>query len=700
MPVVPRSLHVRAAAERLETEFKLSASKLGSPGCFEFYRCLFAAHGRGHYVLLGAVKFLVDCLGVANPFLLKRFLDWLESSSGDSFVGGLYVGLMAGIALLSALITPHYNYQIACTSLNVRSSIMVAVFQRCSAHQPEQLGTGASEDSSATNLISIDSQRVADTVSSFNELWSLPVQVALSFYLLYCEVAWSFLAGVLFMLLVVPINMLLARVIQRSTASLSAHRDQRIERMRRTLKGIRTIKSYSLERHCVNDVSSARSLEFAQLQRRKFADSGCVLFWAVTPVAVVLATVAAYCWMNSETELTTGQLFSTITLLNMLVYPFNAFPWVINGIMEARVSAARLQKFVALIPKSHPHEGDSDSVLGPGLLNPQSASTVREHRSTSDSSQVSSFISMSKSVIAACPALHRVSDRVFTIGPFSLELDAPHILAVIGPVSSGKSVFMRALAGECAVASGSLAMHANVSYSSQEPFLFDGSVLENILFGSKLNLKILNQVAASCGLDCDLKSWAGGMHYAVGPGGRCCSSGQRMRISVARALYRSQTRAAASVVVMDGPTTGLDHALVRTVLESLVTHALQGSIVCVSFASQLHFNLLMDRCCCPVTVISLQPRSPPQIFTGAAVANLAQSNAFPLTNSTAISLELRDSNSEQQELVTEEHREFGGLMRDFCCVRMLRACVEHHLISPSFLNNLCRNCVLRSQVLH
>lgn len=649
MPTLPQSLDVREAAARFETELRLSSNSLGNVGCLEFYRCLFAAHGRGHYVFLGAVKLFIDCLGLANPFLLKRFLDWLQSSDGDIFVGGVYVGLMAGTALVSALITPHYNYQISCIALNVRSSIMVAVFQRCALHQPPQLSDPnpdqeLSDGCSATNLISIDSQRVADTVSSFNELWSLPIQVALSFYLLYCEVAWSFLAGVFFMLLVVPINMFLARTIQHSTSELSTHRDHRIERMRRLLRGIRTIKSYSLEGHCTKDIASARSLEFAQLRRRKLADSGCVLFWAVTPIAVVLATISAYCWMNSDSELSTGQLFSTITLLNMLVYPFNAFPWVINGIMEARVSAARLQKFVALIPNPLSLVEDASDPLPP----PPCGSLPL-------------CISSVNLVVAACPTLHQASGCTFKVGPISLELSAPHILAVIGPVSSGKSVFMRALARECAVASGSLAIHAKASYASQEPFLFDGSVLDNILFGSKLNLKMLNEIAASCGLDRDAKSWAGGMAHAVGPGGRRCSSGQRMRISVARALYLSGACSAASVSILDGPTTGLDDALVRTVLESLVRHAHRGSVLCISFASQLHFNLLMEQCSCPVTVVFLQPHASPQIFPGSVFANMAPATALPHALDTNECSEQRDDSTENQESLPEEHREFGGL---------------------------------------
>jgi ATP-binding cassette subfamily C (CFTR/MRP) protein 10 len=666
MPSPPQSVLVRAAHRRLEAELRKCSSALNGAGCFAFYRCLFAAHGRGHYLFLGSVKFFTDCLGVASPFLLKLFLDWLQSSDAGAAEGGLYAGLMAGVALLGALITPHYNYQISCLALNVRSSIMVSVFQRCALHQPQQLAA-TNHDSSATNLINIDSQRVADTVSSFNELWSLPVQVALAFYLLYCQVGWSFLAGVAFMLLLLPVNMSLAKTIQRSTARLSAHRDGRIEKMRRLLKGMRTIKSFSLEGHTVNDVRATRSLEFAQLRRRKLADSGCVLFWAVTPVAVVLATVSTYYWMNAESELTTGQLFSAITLLNMLVYPFNAFPWVINGIMEARVSATRLQKFIANIPISITHKDDFGLKNGAGdcaqgLLSPQSE--FSNGNSPSHSSQLSSCISFSNLVIAACPTLHRVSERVFTIGPMSLQLTAPHILAVVGPVSSGKSVFMRALAGECAVASGAFSIPVASSYSSQEPFLYDAPVVDNIVFGSKLNSKILNEVAAACGIDRDAKSWAGGLSYVVGPGGRRCSSGQRMRISAARALYRSKISRSRSICILDGPTTGLDDALVRTVLESLAKHAQQGCIVCISFASLQHLKILMDSHACSVTVISLQQHGALQVLSGPALVDMGSLPPLPHSEQASESSQQRDGEENNQEHVPEEHREFGGLRND------------------------------------
>lgn len=41
-------------------------------------------------------------------------------------------------------------------------------------------------------------------------------------------------------------------------------------------------------------------------------------------------------------------MFTTLALVGMLVVPLNAFPWVLNGILEAKVSLDRIQRFFKL----------------------------------------------------------------------------------------------------------------------------------------------------------------------------------------------------------------------------------------------------------------------------------------------------------------------------------------------------------------
>jgi ATP-binding cassette, subfamily C (CFTR/MRP), member 10 len=48
----------------------------------------------------------------------------------------------------------------------------------------------------------------------------------------------------------------------------------------------------------------------------------------------------------TETDALLLQVFTTVALINMLIAPLNAFPWVLNGITEAWVSIKRIQKFL------------------------------------------------------------------------------------------------------------------------------------------------------------------------------------------------------------------------------------------------------------------------------------------------------------------------------------------------------------------
>lgn len=73
-----------------------------------------------------------------------------------------------------------------------------------------QLGTVGSGE--ITNLMTVDVQRIQDAASSFNQFWSLPIQVAITLYLLYREVSYAFIAGLVVIVLMIPVNMVIAKV--------------------------------------------------------------------------------------------------------------------------------------------------------------------------------------------------------------------------------------------------------------------------------------------------------------------------------------------------------------------------------------------------------------------------------------------------------------------------------------------------------
>ena len=62
----------------------------------------------------------------------------------------------------------------------------------------------------------------------------------------------------------------------------------------------------------------------------------CVYLWATTPVLISVLTFVSYAL--SGHELTAPKVFTSVALFAMLTGPLNAFPWVLNGLVEAMVS--------------------------------------------------------------------------------------------------------------------------------------------------------------------------------------------------------------------------------------------------------------------------------------------------------------------------------------------------------------------------
>jgi ATP-binding cassette subfamily C (CFTR/MRP) protein 4 len=150
-----------------------------------------------------------------------------------------------------------------------------------------------------------------------------------------------------------------------------------------------------------------------------------------------------------------------------------------------------------------------------------------------------------------------------TLTDVSLEVRPGGLLAVIGPVGSGKVSYrcskgcavtsawytelmpeclcitlqtslLHAILKELPLSSGSISVGGSVSYASQEPWLFTASVRQNILFGEPVDKKRYRQVVRVCALERDFQQLPHGDKTIVGERGATLSGGQRARINLAR----------------------------------------------------------------------------------------------------------------------------------------------------------------------
>ena len=92
--------------------------------------------------------------------------------------------------------------------------------------------------------------------------------------------------------------------------------------------------------------------------------------------------------------------------------------------------------------------------------------------------------------------------------------------------------------GEFPISEGKISVQGSLSYSPQEPWVFGGSIRQNILFGKDFDKEHYANVIEACALSHDLKQWEYGDRTLVGERGVALSGGQKARVTLARAIYR------------------------------------------------------------------------------------------------------------------------------------------------------------------
>jgi len=140
-----------------------------------------------------------------------------------------------------------------------------------------------------------------------------------------------------------------------------------------------------------------------------------------------------------------------------------------------------------------------------------------------------------------------------TLTDVSLKVGCGKLYAIIGPVGSGKSSMLQLLLGELPIYSGDVLINGDVSYGSQESWLFSGTVRNNILFGLPYDKLRYQETVKHCALLTDFQQLPHGDKTFVGERGSALSGGQRARVSLARAVYRN-----ASIYLLDDPLSAVD----------------------------------------------------------------------------------------------------------------------------------------------
>ena len=147
---------------------------------------------------------------------------------------------------------------------------------------------------------------------------------------------------------------------------------------------------------------------------------------------------------------------------------------------------------------------------------------------------------------------------------------APQSLTVItGPVGSGKSTLLSAISGEISEVSGTISFQGSFVYLPQTPWIFSGTIRENILFGQPHDETKYTRVIEACALTEDIQRFPGHDQTVVGEHGEVLSGGQQARVSLARAVY-----ADADLYLLDDPLSAVDFKVGQHIFKTCINDLL------------------------------------------------------------------------------------------------------------------------------
>ncbi|CAG2114014.1 unnamed protein product [Medioppia subpectinata] len=518
--------------QRLERNWNLEREKQ-TP---RFWRALFRTYA-SYYILPLTVFIFEECvIRIGQPLLLGFVIDFFSNTGGVTYLQACLAA--GGVCFCSALfITLHHPNLVLVMrmGMRLRSSCCTLMYKK--SLKLSRASMGKTTVGQIVNLMSNDVNRFDEFSIFVSYFFIAPIQTAITVYIMYIHLSYWCFVGVVLLLLFIPFQSFMGKQFSKVRLMTAQLTDNRLRLMSEIISGMRVIKMYSWEQSFADLVAEARKSEVRRIRMACFLKAINLSVFFVASRIILFACFITY--VLTGNVLTAKAVFVTMALFNTLRITMTwLFPQAIALGAELLVSCRRIQTYLEL------EEMDLKSLK----LNEKD---MQLRAKQSPELNINS-ITAKWSDDSPHPNLQNIS----------VHLRPGDLLAVIGPVGAGKSSLLMTILKELPVLSGSVETVGSISYASQEPWSFNNSVRNNILFGTEYNESRYKRVVEVSALERDFQLFPFGDKTLVGERGVSLSGGQKARITLARALYRNS-----DIVLMDDPLSAVDTSVAEHIFD-------------------------------------------------------------------------------------------------------------------------------------
>jgi ATP-binding cassette, subfamily B, bacterial MsbA len=510
---------------------------------FSFYQLLKPYR----YLMLGIIVSLCcfSAIGLALPWMLKIAIDRIIPNEDY----GLFALLCGGMFLLfSGRAVCFYiaSYLTTYTSMRCLIDIRQKLFkhlQSLSLRFYEEYRTGKLI-SNVINDVALMQQLIMIFIQILNQSF---VVLAVATVLLFLNFKMA-----LVVLLIVPLffaNFYYFRKIMRSNSLMLQEKMSEISaNLGETINGIKVVKTFSKERtECRNFFSSLRPTLNLNVNLG-IQSSHCTSITQYLSLTIYLITIGIGMGVVHSSRMTIGEFVAFYTYVGMFIMPISNLSIQTIGISRGLTGAKRIAKLLNVIPE---------------IKEPEKPLKLKK---------------MEGHIVFKDVSFKYKETPV--IKDFSLDITPGQKVALVGPSGSGKSTITNLLLrfydiqeGELSIDGVPIKKYSSASYRDhigvvlQDPFLFSGTIRDNIAYAKKgATSDEVERAAAMANVDEFVSAMDDGYDTIIGENGTSLSGGQKQRLAIARAILKNP-----SVLILDEATSALD-----TVSEFLVQAALDN----------------------------------------------------------------------------------------------------------------------------
>jgi ATP-binding cassette subfamily B protein len=263
--------------------------------------------------------------------------------------------------------------------------------------------------------------------------------------------------------------------------------------------------------------------------------------------------------------ITPGDFVAFISYLGLLTWPMMALGWVTNLIQRGRASLDRINKILKTVPE------------------------IRDRHDARDLKRIDGHIIFEKVFFSY--ASKGDAAGAATLSDINFSIEPGQVLGIIGPPGSGKSTLIGLLprlydnqAGKILLDGNDIRtlkisdLRSHTAFIPQEPFLFSGTIRDNITFGHPdITDERLEKAVKDAALYETINSFPNGYETVVGEKGIILSGGQKQRIALARCLLKD-----AGILILDDPISQVDLETGAAIINTIRKMAGAKTIVIVS----------------------------------------------------------------------------------------------------------------------